>query len=469
MDRRRLEHKGTATLGLERKDTMVSGAGPLLGLEAPQGIVTAIVSVTGVVDSDGDVIEPGAYGKTLQVRHPKVVWHHDWEQPIGRVLDIKELFPGDSQLPKATKDGKAWPSEAGALVATMQFNLQSTRGAQAFEDVRFYSESGEAEYSIGYRVAPSAARKDRSGVRHIKELELFELSPVLFGANGLSGTLAVKSSTAPVTDADDGWGDDGDDNQSADLLDGWEDAPNTEHVFQEPGPTLTDPDPDPLMCEACGMHLAHPIHESVPAGGYHEGKSGAPGVADTPQAARNTERLQSWYTHGDGAARIGWGRHGDFDACVKIASEHMTAEQAKGFCAERHHDATGGWPGPHAHDGKPGNKGFGGGDGPMSIHPAGSYEERADLIEAAVQELLVDDDDADPADDGKDDTPLNAGGAGSWMWAEVNGTWDDHVIATRYGVNQAVPSAPPRVESYEIPYTITGDGQVQLSDPRPVK
>lgn len=58
--------------------------------------------------------------------------------------------------------------------------------------------------------------------------------------------------------------------------------------------------------------------------------------------------LIRWFEHGEGAARIGWGAPGDFDRCVAIASEHMTEEQAKGFCNLRHHGALGIYPATHA-------------------------------------------------------------------------------------------------------------------------
>lgn len=61
-------------------------------------------------------------------------------------------------------------------------------------------------------------------------------------------------------------------------------------------------------------------------------------------APGNPEALREWYNDGaDGA--IDWGEPGSFMACVDIASNHMDEESAKGFCAERHHDATGEWPG----------------------------------------------------------------------------------------------------------------------------
>jgi hypothetical protein len=57
-------------------------------------------------------------------------------------------------------------------------------------------------------------------------------------------------------------------------------------------------------------------------------------------------QLESWWETGKGAAQIKWGTKGSFDRCVRLAVEkaEMTPESAKGFCAKRHHGATGKWP-----------------------------------------------------------------------------------------------------------------------------
>lgn len=58
----------------------------------------------------------------------------------------------------------------------------------------------------------------------------------------------------------------------------------------------------------------------------------------------NPQALREWYN--DGArGRIRWGEDGDFMRCVNIAQNYMTAEEAKGFCNERHTDAVGAPPG----------------------------------------------------------------------------------------------------------------------------
>lgn len=173
--------------------TAENTGGQMLALDDAEGIVTAIVSVTGTEDEVADIIVPGAYRATLLKRRPKVCWAHSWEHPIGRVLHIEEIHPGDDRLPAQTKDGQPWPREAGALVATMQFNMRSREGKDAFEAVRFYSETGECEYSIGYQVPAGKSTRDNRGVRHIKALELYELSVVLFGAHTMTGTIDVKS------------------------------------------------------------------------------------------------------------------------------------------------------------------------------------------------------------------------------------------------------------------------------------
>lgn len=158
-----------------------------------EGIVRAIVAVTGVVDHVGDLIIPRAFTETLLVRRPKVVDDHEWGNRAGRTLHIEEWLPGDKRLPKTTKDGKPWPAEAGALVATMQYNLFSERGRESYEWVRFYAESNEAEFSIGYKVPPGAARKRSDGVRLIIKIDLYELSHVLFGAASQTMALEVKN------------------------------------------------------------------------------------------------------------------------------------------------------------------------------------------------------------------------------------------------------------------------------------
>lgn len=60
-------------------------------------------------------------------------------------------------------------------------------------------------------------------------------------------------------------------------------------------------------------------------------------------AKGNVSALRSFYNSG-ASGKIEWGKSGAFESCVAIASRHMTDEQARGFCAERHNDAVGKYP-----------------------------------------------------------------------------------------------------------------------------
>ena len=159
--------------------------------DGDEGLVEAIVSVTGLRDNVKDVIKPGAYEKSLKARTPKGVWHHTWSESVSRTEDIKELLPGDPELPKNLPNGQPWPKDAGALKVKTRFNLNTQRGREAYEDVIFFGD--QQEWSIGYNVPVGGATVDsKTGVRSIHTLDLYEYSPVLFGAMPSARTSSVK-------------------------------------------------------------------------------------------------------------------------------------------------------------------------------------------------------------------------------------------------------------------------------------
>lgn len=383
---------------------------------APEGIVTAIVAVTGVVDAVDDLIVPGAFTWTLKHRHPKVVDDHEWKNKAGRVLHNEEWLPGDPRLPKRTKDGKPWPAAAGALVATMQYNLRSERGRESFEWVRFYAESNEAEFSIGYKVPDGKARQRKDGVRVILLVDLFEYSHVLFGAAPLSMALDVKNlhgltggavtipaqltpSKRKTVEED----------PNADALDN---APEPEY---DPDAEWDDHDPDVPMRAGMEAKTAADVLLEVKSGN-----------------AGNPEGLRKWFAEGaDGA--IPWGFPGDFDACVGVASRHMSPEDAKGYCNLRHKDALGIYPATHAKlEGKSMNT------------MKGSYQERERAIEVAASDLF-----RTFVDEGQDSCTF------------VVATYDTEVIVNTYVGNEAT--------AYRLSYAFDPDtGGVELGAPEKV-
>lgn len=143
--------------------------------EEAQGVVECVVSCFGNKDGDGDIVEKGAFSKTLERwtqkgKLPPGVWHHDWKAPVAKTLEAYEAEDG--------------------LHVKAQFNLETQRGRETFSDIK----AGiVTEYSFGFKVL-DAERKE--GIRHIKEVELFEWSPVLIGANRETYTVGVKEAEA---------------------------------------------------------------------------------------------------------------------------------------------------------------------------------------------------------------------------------------------------------------------------------
>ena len=154
------------------------------------GVVECFVAGIGNKDSVGDIIVPGAFTESLKRRKPRVVWGHNWNEPIGKVLEMYEVPPSDARLPM-----KMRAAGIGGLYAKVQFNLKSERGRQAFADVAFFGE--EQEWSIGYKTLDADFDPQRQA-NILKKVELYEASPVLHGANQLTGTISIKSTEASL-------------------------------------------------------------------------------------------------------------------------------------------------------------------------------------------------------------------------------------------------------------------------------
>lgn len=485
----RLEYKAT---GAATTAAVESG---VLEADKTTGIVEALVSVTGLVDEDNDEILPGSYAATLTKRRPKGIFHHDWHKWVAKTLDIAELMPGDPRLPKTTRSGAPWPESAGGLWVKCQFNLATQTGKEAFSNIEFFE--NETEWSIGYKVRPGNARKTPDGVRRIKAVDLYEYSPVLFGAAPLSGTLSVKELTGqdeeeedgeeepPEDDAEgdtppDAAGDDGappappaDEDETlhavADaVIDQDEEPPgDLDALLQEPEEEEATDDTTQDTTEDIPPGLS--LFDDLPpegagkaASGPLEGKGGAPGVADTPGDAEAVQRLKNAYTKGKLAVQIRWGEPGDFMRCVKIASKYLSPDKAKGFCANRHKEAIGSWPGreggkkdaydPSLEVGP--DAGYLDPDGleAKSLRMTGTLEDLRDKLREAVEQLYI-----PRRDQGGAEVPANDR---EYHWVCVEGTWLDHVVVTHEHAAER--------DSYSIPYMLTPGGDVVLGEPQPV-
>ncbi len=131
------------------------------------GVVEAIVSVFGNVDSYAEIVDKGAFNESLQKKLPKGVWSHDWQQPIAKTLE-------------------AYETEKGLYI-----KFQLIKGVQKADEALLLMQAGAIdEFSIGYEVMEDYIGAD--GFRHLKRLRLYEYSPVLVGANSETELISVK-------------------------------------------------------------------------------------------------------------------------------------------------------------------------------------------------------------------------------------------------------------------------------------
>lgn len=147
---------------------------------AEDGIVEAIVSVFNNVDSYGDRVKYGFFHDSLSYKMPKGVWQHDWNTPVAKTLEAKELLPGDPLLPQQLRD-------LGGLYIKGQFNLETQAGRETFSNIKHGIID---EFSIGYTVAEETFSAD--GARELVKGRLYEWSPVLFGANPMTAVISAK-------------------------------------------------------------------------------------------------------------------------------------------------------------------------------------------------------------------------------------------------------------------------------------
>lgn len=134
------------------------------------GLVTCRFATLNVVDSDGDVTLPGAFGNQTVRMQP--YGHDTWALPIGKGA-IRE--------------------EGDAAIADLQINLEI--GQQAYSALKFDMEHGPPaiEWSYVFDILEEERGKfDGQDVRFLKGLRVHSVDPVFLGAGVNTGTLSVK-------------------------------------------------------------------------------------------------------------------------------------------------------------------------------------------------------------------------------------------------------------------------------------
>lgn len=129
----------------------------------------------GEPDRHGDVVQPGAFAKSLAEHkrrgtRPAMLWSHQVETPIGQWIDFQD--------------------EAKGLRVTGRFNLKTESGREAFEHAR----AGDVgALSIGFVTPEGGRRYLGKGAWALDEVDLVEVSLVTAPANRNAVVTGVKA------------------------------------------------------------------------------------------------------------------------------------------------------------------------------------------------------------------------------------------------------------------------------------
>lgn len=138
------------------------------------GSFDGYAAVFGNVDLGGDVLEAGSLTKTISERPSvPILWQHDPYQPIG----VGSLA-----------------ADAKGLAVKGKLSMQVQRAREAHALMQDGALQG---LSIGYR---AVKKTYANGVRLLKEVAVFEFSPVTFPMNELATVGSVKDLTDRLRD-----------------------------------------------------------------------------------------------------------------------------------------------------------------------------------------------------------------------------------------------------------------------------
>lgn len=139
-------------------------------VDAEAGTFSGYAAVFGNRDSYGDVIEPGAFAKTVADKGGvfPVLWQHDSWEPIGVSTTMSE-------------------DDKGLYVEAEVSMEPSGKGPLAMDLLRRKAIRG---LSIGFQVVQQSMD---AGIRRLTEIKLWEFSVVTFPANELALVSGVKS------------------------------------------------------------------------------------------------------------------------------------------------------------------------------------------------------------------------------------------------------------------------------------
>ena len=136
----------------------------IIDVDGKNRIVKGYFSVFNNIDSDKDVIEPGAYKKTI-AENKRIVhlYQHDVRQPLSSIRSGRLKLEEDA--------------------IGLKFESEISDTSWGRDVLKLYEDDVIDEHSVGF----IPTKKEMiSGIRHIREVKLYEGSTVTFAANELA-------------------------------------------------------------------------------------------------------------------------------------------------------------------------------------------------------------------------------------------------------------------------------------------
>lgn len=156
-----------------------TGSGIVKDVDTKNRIVTGYLSRFGNKDSDGDIIEKGAYSRSIKNNFERLRFlnQHRWDQPHGPFQTLKE--------------------DAFGLYFESKPLIDTTYSEDA---IKLYAAGIISEHSVGFQVV-NGEYDEKQDAYIMRELRLFEGSNVTLGANSSTPFQGFKCES--IKDADD--------------------------------------------------------------------------------------------------------------------------------------------------------------------------------------------------------------------------------------------------------------------------
>jgi len=174
-----------------KEKTLSAPLGMELKAEGDSRSVKGYFSAFNVIDSDGDMIMPGAFSKSINDRGPlssgnRKIAHlafHDTRRPVGTITELKEDEKGlyfESTIGTHSEGENAWKMYKEGVIREHSIGFRYLWDKAEFVAV----EEGKIEALLtAYPGSDVEAIKTHGGYYKLNEVKLYEGSFVTFGAN----------------------------------------------------------------------------------------------------------------------------------------------------------------------------------------------------------------------------------------------------------------------------------------------